>query len=293
MTGYPALRTLRFRGALVMKSWCLALVAMVAIAAPSLAGDPILSLHRVSLLAFDGDAGWRLQTDAEGDLGLASVTLTPPGKDPLVFDCEVVQLGVVECEYQPEVPPAASLAELLVDFPEGTWLLTVNGALEANVSFDPEEPGGSVTVTSPANGAVGVGTTPSISYTHDCTNCNLVSLEYESVQGSAVLEYLTQGDPPQTPATIPYGDFTSPDGPAPDALQNGVYDLFASALVASISEQTLAPGTPSEQSFEYANGAGRDTRSSFTVPEPAGAAIASALALVALARSRARRSPGS
>jgi hypothetical protein len=104
------------------------------------------------------------------------------------------------------------------------------------------------------------------------------------VQGGVVLEYLAQGDPPTTPNTVPYGDFTSPDGPTPDALQNGVYELFASAVVASISEQTLASGTPQQQPFEYTTGAGRDTQTSFTVPEPTGAAIAALGALVALSR---------
>jgi hypothetical protein len=271
-----------------MRTGALALIAtlpMLAFATPSLAGDPIPPpLTNLSLLAFDGDVGWQLETHAEGSLALSSLSLTPPGKDPLAFECGVVQLGVVECAYVQDVPPATSLAELLVDFPEGAWQLLVNGTLQAEVRFYPEDPEGSVTVTSPANGAVGVGTTPSISYTHDCMNCNFIALEYEPVQGGVVLEDLAQGDPPTTPNTVPYGDFTSPDGPTPDALQNGVYELFASAVVASISEQTLASGTPQQQPFEYTTGAGRDTQTSFTVPEPTGAAIAALGALVALSR---------
>jgi len=264
----------------------LAFVAAFAVALPSAAVTLFPPLGRLSLLALETPDGWILEANAEGSDQLTSVSLTPPGKAPIAFDCVATGPSAAICEYA-QGAPVASLAALLVDFPAGTWVLTVNGTLGADLLFEPVEPDGTVTVTSPADGAVNVSTTPSVSYTHDCTNCDFLILETELQAGGPGLEILIEGAPPPSSGTVLYDDFISQDAPKPATLPNGVYLLFAGSINGIISIETLAPGTAGEQTFQFARGAERDVQTLFTVPEPAGASLAALAALLAVARRRA------
>jgi hypothetical protein len=262
----------------------LALVAFVSIATPSGAGLVFPPLGQLSLFALETPFGWILEANADGSDQLTSVSLTPPGKAPLAFVCEATGLIAASCEYDDDTP-VASLAALLVDFPAGTWVLTVNGSLSADLLFQPVEPDGTVSVTSPADGAVGVANTPSVSYTNDCTNCNFLIFEIEPMAGGTVIEFLAEA-PLASSGTLLYDDFVSLDAPKPETLADGVYLLFAGAINGALSIETLAPGSPGEQTFEFARGAERDEQNVFTVPEPAGAVIAAVAILAALARRR-------
>ena len=242
VTRYPGRGALRAMEGISMKVRSLALLAALVIATPSAAGVITTTLDRFSLVALQGSGGWSLETDAEGSDLLTSVTVTPPGKPSIAFACAEDGPGVVVCQYDSGVP-VGSFAALLVDFPAGTWLLTVNGTLDAELLYDPVEPDGTVTVTSPADGAVNVGAMPSVSYTHDCANCNFVLLRVDSEEGGGGLEALIAGDPPASPGTILYADFTSPDGMKPAMLADGVYELAAGSITGIISDAKLEPGT--------------------------------------------------
>lgn len=266
-----------------------ALLSGLAIGATAGAGETFPPLGRLEMIALETADGWILEASAEGSDQLTSLTLTPPGKPAFPFVCAPSGPSAARCEYA-DAEAFASLAALLVDFPAGTWSLLVNGTLGASLPFTPVEPDGTMTVTSPGNGATNVGATPSISYTHDCTNCSTVLIELQEEFGNLELEFLISGEPPETSATVPYSDFDSRNGPTPEALPDGLYQVRSGALVGHGSVETLGAGTPGQHNFQYVRGAERDVDTFFVVPEPMGASIAAIASLVALARRR-RQSP--
>lgn len=244
-----------------------------------------VTLELSSLLAVEKPSGWRLVAELEGSSEVTSATLTPPGRPAVALACET-SAGLTECEFESD--EAASLAELLVDFPAGTWLLSLNGGTRtASLAFAPVAPNGAVTVTSPADGATGVSSTPTLAWTHDCSNCIAILLEIEDLAGpfAVGLEATVFGAPPPSPGTLSYDSLESYQGPRPEELPNGTYALTAEAAVGSIEEETLSPGGAP---FEYATGALRVSETTFTVPEP-GPLASGGAAAAALAAGRRRR----
>jgi len=255
---------------------CLAALA----AAPAQAA---VTLDIASLFAHEDDSGWRLRVELEGSSDVAGATLTPPGQPSFALSCGSSGEGT-ECEF--ESAEAASLAALLAAYPSGEYQLSLNGGERtAGLAFDPVAPNGLVTVTSPANGEVYVATAPAIAWTHDCTNC--VALGFDLVEIAAPIDVGLERfvTPPVSPGSLPYSQLESYRGPKPSSLPDGLYGLTASTAVGEITAEHLAPGN---DAFEYTQGALRDVRTTFTVPEPG--ALASGLAtLAALACTAARR----
>jgi hypothetical protein len=230
--------------------------------------------------------GWRFVAAFEGSTNIITATLQPPGRVAIPLACETVEITVVECIF--EDPGFASLAALLVEYPAGSYALSLNGgARTATLPFGPIEPDGVVTVTDPTDGEANVSGTPTISYTHDCTNCVAVAFEITDLAApvNVGLELFVFGIPPPSIGTVPYAALDSFEGPKPIELPAGSYALLASTAVGTIDEATLTPGGAP---FEYATAALIGTASTFTVPEPtafaAGLAVAAVLAVLAGAR---------
>lgn len=237
--------------------------------------------------------GWRFVAAFEGSTNITTATLQPPGGMAIALACETVEITVVECIF--EDPGFASLAALLVAYPAGSYELSLNGgARTAILPFGPIEPDGIVTVTDPLDGAASVSGTPTISYTHDCTNCVAIAFEITDL-GAPVnvgLELFVFGIPPPSIGTVSYAELESFEGPKPSELPLGSYALVASTAVGTIDEATLTPGGAP---FEYATAALISAESTFTVPEPtafaAGLAVAAVLLVLAGARRRSSAVP--
>jgi len=233
-----------------------------------------VTLDIASLFAVEDDSGWRLRVELEGSGDVASATLAPPGQPAFALACGSSGEGT-ECEF--ESAEAASLAALLAVYPSGEYQLALNGGTHtAGLPFDPVAPDGLVTVTSPADGEAYVDPTPAISWTHDCTNC--VALGFDLVDLAAPIDVGLERFviPPVSPGSISWSQLESYRGPKPSALPDGLYGLTASTAVGEIATERLTPGN---DGFEYTQGALRDVRTTFTVPEPG--AVASGVALLA------------
>jgi hypothetical protein len=267
-------------------------LAAAALLAPvsARAHSPIVEF--LQLVANESSDGWRLEVELEGS-DVSSIFLDPPGAGPLVsLDCELTS-GGVECFYQDPPAPAPgfpSLAALLAQYPAGSYGVSVDAELTAQVDFAPIEPNGLVTVTSPVDGAVGVAEAPSIEYVHGCSNCNALLFELEETgsQPDVGLEAFVLGSPPPSPGSVAYAVLESFAGPKPPALPLGPYRIDAGTAVGSVSIETFDQGG----SFEYTTGALREVRSVFTVPEPASPAAAALAALSLLAARLRRRERG-
>lgn len=68
-----------------------------------------------------------------------------------------------------------------------------------------------------------------------------------------------------SPGSLSYGQLECYQGPKPSSLPDGVYALTASTVVGEITTERLAPGN---DALEYSQGALRNVRTTFTVPEP-------------------------
>lgn len=239
--------------------------------------------------------GWFLLIEVSGT-GLDQGLVTPPVGEPIELDC--FDFGsFTDCFFESLAFPA--LAALNESFPDGEWQLSLNeGEATAMLNVTFVEPGGAVTVVSPADGAVGVGATPAIEFAHDCGNCVALPFELFSFDAFPLieLEAVVFGDPPfdnPPPASgaLELADFESLDGgPPPGELPGGVYGVLARAAVGSVTDETLS----NAQEFEFVNAAFRTRFSTFTVPEPGAVASAGAavMALLGLARRRSIRARG-
>lgn len=266
-----------------------AVIAGMALLAASAAAQPSVSL--VTLLAVMDEGGWRIDGEVEGT-GLTSAVFVPPGKPPLVLPCET-DPDVVLCEGVVPAPPAAgykSLATLLVAYPAGNWLLSLNaGVRTATLPFAPQAPDGAVTVTDPADGATGVSSTPSVTYQNACSICAFLEFRIEdaATAGTALeIEHTLLGAPPLPSGQLAFADFF--DG-APVPLAIGDYDLVTGAGNGTLDTRSFDQGVGTAFEFQYGRGAEFQRRSSFQVPEPAGSALAAVGALIALSRRRRAR----
>lgn len=251
----------------------------------------------VSIAAVRADAGWFFEVDLDGPAGtIPSATLTPPtGPPAAALACRSDGEEDFCSLRDPSEGSAgyASLAALLASHPSGSYFLDIgSGARTVQLGFAPVEPDGNVTVTSPANGAVSVDSTPTILYTHDCDTCGFLFFEIEGFGATAPisLETTRVGSPPfPDTGSVPYAELTALEGPKPAELWDGSYLLRAGAGRGSLETLVFDQGGE----LQYASGAEYLTTSEFTVPEPGAglAARASLLSLggVARARPRARR----
>jgi hypothetical protein len=268
-----------------------AIAGVAALALPAAAIDEPF----VSIVAVQTAAGWFFETDVDGPPGtIPDATLTPPVGSPLALICES-SIGEDQC-YRTDPPEDGagfgSLAALLATYPVGSYLLSLDGgALTAQLTFEPVEPDGNISVTSPANGAVGVSATPTVAFTHDCDTCSFLFFEIDgfgATEGIS-LETTRIGPPPFPPTgTVDYVELESLEGPKPAALPDGNYRLATGAGRGALTDETFQQGG----GFQYGTGAERRSTTGFTVPEPTGS-LASAAILVALgACARRRRARG-
>lgn len=261
----------------------IATIVMTALPASAQPSDVL-----VTLLAVRDAGGWRIDAEVEG-VGVSSAVFTPPGGAAFVVPCEN-DPDVVLCERVDPAPPAAgfaSLAALLAAYPAGNWALSVNdGARTATLPFDPQQPNGTVDVTSPANGASNASSTPSVAYQNGCANCGflLFLIEDAATQGLVTeIEALRTGPPPLPSGQIAFADFF--DG-APVALSPGDYRLIAGAGAGALGLRNFDQGTGPAYEFQYGGGASLETATTFRVPEPSAAGCAAVATLLALAHRR-------
>lgn len=216
--------------------------------------------------------------------GITDAQFLAPGHAPIALDCQASG-ATIDCAYEhphSQEPGYASLAALLADWNAGDWAVTLNGGQYATepLSFAPVAPDGTATVTAPAPGSTGVSSTPTVTYTHDCTNCNVILVEVSDVPNLAVdLEQFLMGAPLASPNSVTYDQLDSTSGPKPAALPNGLYEVFVTTGKGSIETRQLDQGGSPVDSFELATAALRETRETFTVPEPTTGAAAALAAL--------------
>lgn len=262
-------------------------------------GARALEVFEVFLGAAElGEGSWFFEIEVEGDASLVSATLTPPlGGAPVDLSCGMFG-GEAGCEFLD--PPEdsqqgfASLEDLLAAWPVGTYVLTVSDGsqtLNADIPFDPVAPDGLLDVISPADRAVDVSPTPTVSYVHDCTNCTHFFVDIESFApppNDVELEFGTT-DPAQT--SVAFGDFLDETDQSPAPLPDGSYFLFGGT--ANAVESTPAFNEEPANSFILHMGAERERMTTFTVPEPeAYAAAAASLGTLGLLGLRGRRGRG-
>jgi len=266
-----------------------ALFAVILLLGSKAEAQPVVSL--VTLLAVKDAGGWHIDGEVEGT-GLTSAAFVPPGRPALDLPCESGP-GVILCEREEPSPPAPgfeSLAALLVDFPAGNWQLSVNGGVRtATLPFDPESPDGFVTVTNPADGATHVSSTPTVTYQNACATCPFLEFRIEdaaTVGDALEIDALITGPPPLPSGQLDFADFFDA---APTPLLVGDYRLIAGAGNGSLDTRAFDQGVGPAFEFQYGRGAELQSHSSFSVPEPAGAALAACSALLALARRRRAR----
>jgi hypothetical protein len=263
---------------------------VAALALPAAAGAETF----VSIVAVQATTGWFLETDVDGPAGaIPDATLTPPAGSPFALTCE--SAGDGDSCYRTDPPESgagfASLAALLAAYPAGSYLLSLDaGALTAQLAFAPVEPDGDISVTSPANGAVGVSATPTLSFTHDCDTCGFLFFEIDGFGATDGISLeTTRIGPPPFPATgtVAYAELESLEGPKPAALPDGSYRLATGAGRGALTDETFLQGG----SFQYGTGTERRSVTSFTVPEPTAglASVAGLAALAARARLARRR----
>jgi hypothetical protein len=207
--------------------------------------------------------------------GLLSGAVTPPAEGPIALTD--VGGGGLQLEF--EAGPFASFAALQLAHPAGPYTLTVNGAHTVTLGWDPSEPLGSsgepsLGIDSPAPGATGVGSMPDVAFSLDCNNCNDLSLELESV-GAVSFEF-GELDVETFTNPIPFAAMTSSGGET--ELLDGMVDAELLAGLADFSDESFDPPSALPP-FTYIQAGVVFTVSTFTVPEPRGAAPA----LVALA----------
>jgi len=255
-----------------------AILASSLVAAATAHAAPTVSL--VTLLAVHDAYGWHVDAEVEGT-GLTAAALTPPGGDALAVPCESGE-GVILCEREEPAPPNAgfaSLAAMLGTYPAGTWHLSIDGGVRtADLPFDPEEPNGAVTVTSPANGATGVPSMPTVAYQNECTTCAFLAFRIEDADTLGMvteIEDLVTGEPPLPSGQIAFADFFD-DAPIP--LADGAYQIVTGAGLGTLETRSFKQGGH----FQYGSGGERQSTSQFRVPEPA-AATGSAAVVAALA----------
>jgi len=263
----------------------LAFVSAFVLLAPSAAraGDPLPPVGLLEILYFEDAGGWRIESHLEGSDAVTTATLTPPGQPAIALACAAVGPTSTECELLDpalDQPGYESLAAILVPYPAGDWVLTIDGTLISVLSVLPVSPDGVVEVTSPLNGAE-ASSTPTVEYTHDCTNCVALYFEIDDLAGLE-LESFVGGAPPASPGSIAYAAFLPVDTQKPDELPNGEYRLTAGAAVGyQVIEQLSDAST-----FQYTMAVAREGATTFRVPEPLAPGLAALGALIGLARRR-------
>jgi len=263
----------------------------------SAGGAAALEVDDVVIAAEElGSAGWFFEVEIEGTTDLSAAAITPPGQSERSFGCEVFGTSA-SCEF--EDPPLsmggfASLTQLLGTWPAGTYTVAVsdgvNPPLTANVTFDPVAPDGTMNVTSPIDGEANVSPTPTVTYTHDCTNCTHFFLDIETEVGPGMFNSVAEFETPETtsPNNVPLSSFTDPEDMPVANLPDGDYILFGG--LGNLSETPgVAFNEDPAKTFFFETGAEHETDAiMFTVPEPssraAGAVVMAVLGLLALRR---------
>lgn len=248
--------------------------ALAVVAALSLGASPApaqLGVDEIAIaagLASDEPApAWFFIIEVQGS-GLGSGTVTPPfGDDIALTDATG---GGFELEF--EAGPFASFAALQTAHPAGDYMVTVNGSHRVTLAWDPVQPFGtagdpSLVIDSPAEGATGVSSTPDVSFTLDCTNCNDLRVELQSLPGPTFvfgeLDVGTFTNPIPFAAMMSRGGETElAMGPADAELLTGLVDFVDTSFD---PPSALGP-------FSYIEAGVVTASSTFTVPEPAGLA---------------------
>jgi hypothetical protein len=238
---------------------------------------------------------WSFQITLFGtsDITSAKVTVPDAGSTEIPLDCGSCDDGRVDCDFDRDF---ASLAALLLTYPAGTYQLSINdGERTASLSFDPSDPPGTVTLTSPMNGEMNVSSTPTVEYTSSCSACDLLLFGVVAFFGDISLEFLTDVT---SSGSIPYAAWQESQSacdvaPKPPSLPADPYIALGAAFLGSMTTESLDQGSGPAFEFEYTTGGIRGDLVFFAVPEPAGSlpwlAALATLGGLATRRSRSRR----
>jgi hypothetical protein len=232
--------------------------------------------------------GWFFVMEVQG-ASLVSGAVTPPvGGGFVLADASGAGL---ELEF--EAGPFATFAALQAAHPPGNYTLVVNGSHTVTLGWSPIEPLGTVgepslVIDTPANGATGVGSMPDVAFTLDCTNCNDLNLELESLPGPTFgfgqLDVGTFLNP------IPFSAMELRSSGAETELPDVLVDAELLVGLVDFTDESFDPPSSLEP-FEYVEAAVVTTVSTFTVPEPGGpATVVPVLATLGLLARRGRRS---
>ncbi len=265
--------------------------ALAGLAACSLGAQPShaqLAVDEVAIAAAlaSGAPGpeWFFIVGVLGE-GLTSGAVMPPAGGAL----PLTDAGGGGLELELEAGPFASFAALQAAHPAGSYTITINGGHTVTLVWDPTEPVGaggapSLVIDSPADGATGVSATPDVAFTLDCTNCDDLNLELQSIAGATFgfgeLDVGTFTNPiPFAAMDSSGGETELPLGPVDALLLAGLVEFADSSFDAP---SALPP-------FTYIEAGLVSAVSTFTVPEP-GAVVAAVAALATLGLLRSRPS---
>jgi len=268
-----------------------ALMVFAVISPGALPAQAQLSVDEIAIAAaLAGDAtgsAWFFLVEVQGT-GLSSGLVTPGLGDAFAL----TDAGGEGLELEFEAGPFGSFAALQSAHPAGDYQVTINGSDTVVLAWDPTEPIGasgeaSLVIDSPADGATGVSAMPDVSFTLDCTNCDDLNLELQSLPG-----------PTFGFGELDVGAFTNPI-PFASMMSSGSETELATGpvdaeLLAGLVDFTnMNFRAPSGLPFTYIEAGVVTTFSTFTVPEPEGAGTAlAALATLGLLGRHRRRSSG-
>jgi hypothetical protein len=236
-----------------------------------------------------GGPGWILLVEVVGE-DLASVVVLPPLGSPLVLD----DTSGSGSAFGFQAGPFDSFGELQDAYPAGDYAFAIDGSETVTLAWDPAEPVGAagqptLSIDTPADGSVGVSSTPDVAYTFDCTNCKdmRVDLADLATGGMAAFAFFGELDVVGGAFTnpVPFDALNTGSGPSPPFPDGPTEAVLLMGLV-TFSDEAFDP--PSAlPTFEYVEASLLLAQSAFVVPEPsAGVSACAALAVLALLRAR-------
>jgi hypothetical protein len=254
-----------------------------------------LAVEEIAIFAGSADEGsgpeWFFFIEVIGE-NLPGGSVAPPVGDALTL----VDASGLGLELEFEDGPFVSFGALQTAHPAGDYVVTLDGGETVTLGWNPTEPVGvgpqpTLAIDQPADGAVGVSSTPTVAFSFDCTNCKDLRLEILDLATGGMAGSLSFGELDVVGGAftnpIPFSSMGSGMGP-PMPLPDGPADVELLLALVSFTDRNFDPPT-SLPSSQYVEASAIFARSTATVPEPAAdLAAITALGVLALIGSRRR-----